>query len=160
MLRYLARPAVLAVAALLLALSACRVTDMAIWSPTDRLGAEPCAVTVIRDIVYRPGPEKDEYRRRLDLYLPAGQHDFPVVVLVHGGCWLLGDNRCCGLYSSVGQFLASAGIGAVLPNYRLSPGVKHPAHIQDVAKAVAWTKQHIAEYGGRPAPLFLVGHSA
>ena len=74
--------------------------------------------------------------------------------------WILGDNRCCGLYSSVGQFLASQGIGAVLPNYRLSPGVKHPAHIEDVAQAIAWTKKHIGEHGGRADRLFLVGHSA
>ena len=51
----------------------------------DQLGASPSAVTVIHDVVYRPGPEKDEYRRRLDLFLPTGKRDFPVVVLVHGG---------------------------------------------------------------------------
>lgn len=160
MLRCLHRLSILAVAVLLLALPACRVTDMVLWRPTDPPGGAPCAVTAIRGIVYRSGPEKDEFRRKLDLFLPAGKRDFPVVVLVHGGAWMLGDNRCCGLYSSVGQFLASQGIGAVLPNYRLSPGVKHPAHVEDVAQAIAWTKSHIAEYGGRSDQLFLVGHSA
>src|SRR5262249_14683330 len=86
--------------------------------------------------------------------------DYPVVILVHGGAWMLGDNRCCGLYSSVGEFLASQGIGAVLPNYRLSPGVKHPEHIKDLARAFAWTRNHIAEHGGNPERIFLVGHSA
>ena len=52
------------------------------------------------------------------------------------------------------------GIGAVLPDYRQSPWVKHPAHIKDVARAIAWTHAHIAEYGGRPDQLFLAGHSA
>src|SRR5262249_23495909 len=92
--------------------------------------------------------------------IPKGKSGYPVVVLVHGGAWMMGDNRCCGLYSSVGKFLASRGVGAVLPNYRLSPGVRHPEHVKDIARAVAWTRAHIAEYGGRPDRLFLAGHSA
>ena len=82
-------------------------------------------------------------------------------MLVHGGTWMVGDNRCCGLYSSVGEFLASQGIAAVLPNYRLAPGSeKHPKHIEDVARAFAWTRNHIGDYGGRPDQIVLVGHSA
>ena len=81
-------------------------------------------------------------------------------MLVHGGGWDQGDNRCCGLYSSVGHFLASQGIGAVLPNYRLTPAVAHPEHARDVARAVRWTRDHIAEYGGAPDRIFLMGHSA
>src|SRR5207237_6481418 len=102
----------------------------------------------------------DSFRNRLDLYLPKGKKDFPVVFLVHGGAWMLGDNRCCGLYSSVGEFLASQGIGVVLPNYRLSPAVKHPEHVKDVARAFAWARAHIADHGGRPDRLFVAGHSA
>jgi arylformamidase len=48
----------------------------------------------------------------------------------------------------------------VLPNYRLSPAVKHPSHVQDVARATAWTRSNIAKYGGNPERLFLLGHSA
>ncbi len=95
------------------------------------------------------------------MFLPKGKQDYPVVILVHGGAWIMGDNRCCGLYSSVGEFLASQGIAAVLPNYRLSPGVKHPEHIKDLARASSpWTKNHIAEHGGRADEIFLMGHSA
>jgi acetyl esterase/lipase len=117
-------------------------------------------VLQVRDIAYRSGANVDGYRHRLDLFVPKGKRDFPVVVLVHGGGWVVGDNRCCGLYSSVGQFLATQGIGAVLPNYRLSPWVKHPEHVKDVARAVAWTHEHIGEYDGDPQHLFLLGHSA
>jgi acetyl esterase/lipase len=56
--------------------------------------------------------------------------------------------------------LASQGICAILPNYRLSPNVKHPEHIKDVAQAFAWTKKHVAEFGGNADQIFLVGHSA
>jgi acetyl esterase/lipase len=45
-------------------------------------------------------------------------------------------------------------------NYRLSPADKHPAHVQDVAAAVRWLKDHVAEYGGDPTRMVLMGHSA
>jgi acetyl esterase/lipase len=118
------------------------------------------AVKQVWGIAYYHGPDADARRQRLDLYLPKGLVDYPVVVLVHGGGWVMGDKRSCGLYAAVGRFLASQGIGAVLPNYRLSPQVKHPEHVRDVARAVAWTHAHIGEHGGRPDQLFLAGHSA
>jgi acetyl esterase/lipase len=152
-------PAVLFALALC-AVAGCRVTDIRIWEPTHPPPADACAVETVRGVAYYEGKDADEVRHRLDLFLPKGKQDFPVVVLVHGGAWLMGDNRCCGLYSSVGEFLAGRGIGAVLPNYRLSPDVKHPEHARDVARAVAWTKAHIAEHGGRTDQIFLAGHSA
>jgi len=39
-------------------------------------------------------------------------------------------------------------------------GATHPDHIQDVAKNFAWTVQNIKEYGGDPANVYLMGHSA
>src|SRR5207245_1238220 len=33
-------------------------------------------------------------------------------------------------------------------------------HVKDVARAFAWARKHIADYGGRPDQLFLLGHSA
>lgn len=44
--------------------------------------------------------------------------------------------------------------------YCLSPKVKYPAHIQDVAKGFAWTLANIGKFGGNPGALFLSGHSA
>jgi acetyl esterase/lipase len=149
-----------AVALALMALPACKVTDWNLWNRTEPAGVESCAVEKVRGVSYYDGPQADPGRHKVDLFLPKGKQDYPVVVLVHGGAWMLGDNRCCGLYSSVGEFLASQGIGAVLPNYRLSPGVKHPEHIKDLARAFAWTRNHIAEHGGNPEQIFLVGHSA
>ncbi len=136
-----------------------QVTSLRLWGP---LQPAPGALEVEErlDIPYYTGPDADYIRHRLDLFVPKGKKDFPVVVLVHGGGWTLGDNRCCGLYTTVGQFLASQGVGAVLPNYRLSPWVKHPDHVKDVARAVAWTQAHIAQFGGDPQRLFLLGHSA
>jgi acetyl esterase/lipase len=48
----------------------------------------------------------------------------------------------------------------VVCNYRLSPEVRHPAHIQDIAKAFAWTYENIGKYAGSAEKLFVCGHSA
>src|SRR5205823_5671892 len=83
------------------------------------------------------------------------------VFFVHGGAWRNGDKSgILGVYSALGRFLVRHGLGAVIINYRLSPAVRHPAHVQDVAKAFAWTHKNIARYGGRPDQIFLCGHSA
>jgi acetyl esterase/lipase len=149
----------LAVALLALAISACRVTDLPLWAPAEPAD-DACAVEHVQGVAYYEGPDADDFRHRLDLFLPKGRDDYPVVVLVHGGAWMMGDNHCCGLYPAVAEFLAGQGVGVVLPNYRLSPAVKHPEHVKDVARAFAWARAHIADYGGRPDRLFVAGHSA
>lgn len=149
----------LPLAFVLLTAAGCRVTNIPIWHLNGPL-ADSTEIERIHDVTYYDGPDANSQRHRLDLFLPKGKRDFPVVVLVHGGAWMVGDNRCCGLYSSVGEFLASQGIGAVLPTYRQSPGVKHPEHAKDVARAIAWTKAHMRAIGGRPDDIFLMGHSA
>jgi acetyl esterase/lipase len=131
-----------------------------IWGPQQPPPPGALEVEEVRDVAYWDDPRADPIRHRLDLFLPKEKKDYPVVVLVHGGSWSIGDNRCCGLYSAVGQFLASRGVGAALPNYRLSPWVRHPEHIKDVARAVHWTHSHIATHGGDPGRLYLIGHSA
>jgi acetyl esterase/lipase len=149
--------AYLSLGVLALALSTSGITDMKLWKSAGEPG---CEIRRVSGVTYFEGARQDAGRHRLDLFVPADRKDYPVIVLVHGGAWCLGDNRCWGLYSSVGEFLAGRGIGVALPNYRLSPQVKHPEHVKDVARAVAWVHHHIAEHGGNPERIFLVGHSA
>lgn len=110
-----------------------------------------------RNIAYRTDKDADRERHQLDVYCPKGQKDFPVVLFVHGGSWNWGTKN---LYVGLGEYFASAGIGFVICNYRLSPAAKHPAHVQDVASAFAWTFDNIAKYGGNCDKLFVCGHSA
>lgn len=112
------------------------------------------------DVPYYEGADAHPVRHKLDLFLPKGQKDYPVLMIVHGGVWIGGDKSYHDCYSAVGRCFASLGIGAVLPNYRLSPGVRHPEHVRDVARAFAWTHQNIGRYGGRADRIFLCGHSA
>jgi acetyl esterase/lipase len=117
-------------------------------------------VQVKEDLFYVEGKDADKVRHKLDVYIPQGRKDFPVLFFVHGGAWTHGDKYFFGVYKTLGTSFARRGIGTVVPNYRLSPSVKHPEHIKDVAKAFAWTHKHIAEYGGRPDQILVCGHSA
>jgi acetyl esterase/lipase len=114
-------------------------------------------VETVKDVVYNDDKDADPNKHTLDLYLPSGKKDFPVLFFVHGGTWKSGDRK---QYPKVGEAFAAEGVGMVVINYRLSPKVQHPAHIQDVARAFAWTCGNIGKYGGRADQIFCCGHSA
>jgi acetyl esterase/lipase len=63
-------------------------------------------------------------------------------------------------FGTIARCLAERGLVVVLPNYRLSPAVRHPEHIKDVARAFAWTCRHVHRFGGNPGQIFAGGHSA
>ncbi|WP_299465553.1 alpha/beta hydrolase [uncultured Gimesia sp.] len=112
----------------------------------------------IPDIAYRPAdvPEQTDYMRercKLDLYYPTTIKNFPTVVWFHGGGLKGGSKK-------IPAELMNQGIAIVAVNYRLFPKAKKPAYLEDAAAAVAWTFQHISEYGGNPDLIFVAGHSA
>src|SRR5262249_60177131 len=80
-----------------------------------------------------------------------------VIFSGQGGAWPAGAAK---RYPPVGRLLAKNGIGAVIISYRLTPQVKHPGHIEDVARAFAWTHANIGKHGGRADQIFVAGHSA
>ena len=121
------------------------------------LAGGPFDVVEERDLPYYEGPGFDRRKHRLDLFLPRGQRDFPVLFFIHGGAWVSGDRR---MYTSVGRVFAKNGVGTAVISYRLSPVVQHPAHVDDCARAFAWVKNHIGERGGRPDQIFVAGQSA
>jgi len=96
-------------------------------------------------------------RQRLDVYVPDGADEAPVVVFFYGGRWSEGSRSG---YRFVGQALASRGFVAVIPDYRLYPEVTFPAFVEDGAQAVAWVRRHVERYGGDRDALFVMGHSA
>lgn len=102
----------------------------------------------------RYGPEAGH---ALDVYRPRGARGAPVVVFFHGGRWQHGRRAD---YAFAGEALARHGIVAVLPDYRHYPQVRFPAFVEDAARAVAWTRAHVAELGGDPQRIFLAGHSS
>lgn len=118
-------------------------------------------VRSIRDVNYveaaNPANTKEADRRQLDLYIPAESKCFPTLLSVYGGGLRKGDKS---EDEKKGKLFASSGIAAAVINYRLSPEVSHPAHVEDVAAAFAWTKKNISKYGGDPSSVYVIGHSA
>ena len=96
--------------------------------------------------------------KKLDIYFPEGEGDsFPVLIHFHGGGWVMGDKNNT---KEHGLFYASQGIIFISVNYRLSPKVKHPVHVEDCTEAVAWIFEHLKDLGGDIDRVFISGHSA
>ena len=114
-----------------------------------------------KDIAYvaATSPDFNAERHVLDVYQPKKKSStgYPVVIFIHGGSWNSGSKNT---YAFIGRRLAKQGVLAVIISYRLSPNVLVPAMADDAARAVLWTTQHIAEFGGDPARIFTMGHSA
>ncbi len=113
--------------------------------------------TVQRDIPYVTVGENNP-RQMLDIYVPTKPDaGHSVVLFFYGGSWQFGSKD---QYLFFAQALTERGYTVVVANYRLAPEVHFPAFLDDSAAALVWTHQHIANYGGNPARLFIAGHSA
>ncbi|MCH8978874.1 MAG: alpha/beta hydrolase, partial [Armatimonadetes bacterium] len=77
-------------------------------------------------IVYR---EVDGQRLMMDVYPAAGgSAKAPAVVVIHGGAWMTGDREDM---SDLCTALSVNGMVAATVDYRLAPGSKWPAMLED-----------------------------
>ncbi len=104
-----------------------------------------------------PYAEPADERQMLDVYAPPQAKNLPVVFWIHGGGWQTGDKSSVQLKP---QAFMDKGFVFVSTNYRLLPQVDMETIVRDVAKSIHWVHAHIAEYGGDPTRLFIMGHSA
>ena len=133
----------------------------AVLLATEWAGARASRRVADLPYVAAAAPDFDAQRHRLDIYQPrqASPIPRPVVLFIHGGSWDSGSKDDF-LYKAIGRRLARQGFVGVVMSYRLAPQVQVPAQAYDCARALAWTVAHIGEYGGDPARLVLMGHSA
>jgi acetyl esterase/lipase len=99
----------------------------------------------------------DHERHVLDVYAPKGAKGLPVVFWIHGGGWQAGDKSDVQLKPT---WFVEKGFVFVSINYRLLPAVDMGTIVRDVAKAARWVREHVAEHGGDPDRLYVMGHSA
>jgi acetyl esterase/lipase len=112
------------------------------------------AEDIHRDIPYVKSPHE---RQALDIYSPDDAKNRPVVLWIHGGGWQTGDKTDVEIKP---RAFMDKGFVFVSTNYRLLPEVEMAAIVGDVAKSVRWVHDNIAEHGGDPQRLLLMGHSA
>jgi acetyl esterase/lipase len=118
------------------------------------LMSEAQAQEIKRNIPYAsPGAE----RQVLDVYSPSQAKNLPVVFWIHGGGWQTGDKSSV---QAKPQAFMDKGFVFVSTNYRLLPTVDMGTIIRDIARSIRWVHEHIAEYGGDPNRIFVMGHSA
>ena len=112
------------------------------------------AQVVTRDIPYaNPAHE----RQVLDVHAPPGARGRPVVFRIHGGGWQTGHK---GLVALKPKAFNDAGFVFVSTNHRLWPSVEMSDIFGDIARSLHWVHDHVAEYGGDPYTVFVMGHSS
>ncbi|XP_023924430.2 probable isoprenylcysteine alpha-carbonyl methylesterase ICMEL2 isoform X2 [Quercus suber] len=108
---------------------------------------------VRRSVVYG-----DQPRNRLDLYLPANSGEpKPVVIFVTGGAWIIGYKAWGSL---LGQQLAERDIIVACIDYRNFPQGTIGDMVEDASQGISFVCNHLAEYGGDPNRIYLMGQSA
>jgi len=115
----------------------------------------PRSVVRVADLQYGAAGR----RHRLDVYHHRGRPSgAPVLIHLHGGGYHRGRKSSQSL--PLLHRLASRGWVCVSANYRLRPEVRHPEHLIDLKRVIAWVREHGHEYGADPAALFVAGSSA
>jgi acetyl esterase/lipase len=117
--------------------------------------AAPPDVTVVRDVAY--GADR---KQRFDVYVPKGARNAPVIVMVHGGAWRIGDKRSRGVVGNKVARWSRDGIVVISVNYRMLPGTDPVEQARDVARALAVAQQRMSAWGGDADKVVLMGHSA
>lgn len=115
----------------------------------------PAGVHRLADVAYGADP-----RQRFDVYRPARGEGAPVLVMVHGGAWRLGDKGARGVVENKVAHWVPRGFIFVSVNYRLLPQADPRTQAEDVARALAAVQAQAAGWGGDPAKVVLMGHSA
>ena len=109
------------------------------------------------DVAYGPHGRENllDVWRHPDLPTDAGA---PVLVEIHGGAWSSGRKE--GEANPLMGYLVERGWVCVTVNYRLGPGARWPAMIDDVRNALRWVHAHVGEHGGDPGFVAVSGGSA
>jgi acetyl esterase/lipase len=98
--------------------------------------------------------------QRLDVYIPPNARNAPILIMVHGGAWMIGDKANTGSIENKLKHWLTRGWIVVSVNYRMLPNAMAYAQAEDVAEAVQWTQGYAEDWGGDPRKIILMGHSA
>ncbi|GLQ34759.1 hypothetical protein GCM10007939_10420 [Amylibacter marinus] len=112
-------------------------------------------VTKHSDIPYGADP-----LHRMDIYVPKQARGAPVIAMVHGGGWHIGDKSNAGVVDNKRDYWTKRGYIFVSINYRKMPQSDPYTQATDVARSFAYIQKNITKYGGSAGKLIAMGHSA
>ena len=115
----------------------------------------PAGAKVERNIAYGPDTEQ-----KLDVYRPANARNAPVIVMVHGGAWMLGDKVSRGVINNKAAHWLPEGYIVVSVNYPMLPETGPLDQAMSVGRALAFVQTHAADWGGDARRIVMMGHSA
>jgi acetyl esterase/lipase len=119
-------------------------------------GRPTSAPTYLPNIAYATASRSEV----LDLSIPAtGTGPYPLVILVHGGAFTVGDKLDDGPSADAAASLAKGYATASL-NYRLSGEAIFPAAVRDVKAAIRFLRANASKYGLDPTRFAAWGRSA
>lgn len=136
---------------------------LALWSGASRIAREALSPDFARlDLPYGQGEGET-----LDVFPAATAHLAgaplaPVLVFIHGGYWRALDKSD---HSFLAPAFLRSGACVVVPNYALCPGTRArpvtvPHIVMQLVRALVFVWRHAAKFGGDPARITVVGHSA
>ena len=120
------------------------------------------------DLLERERPDADatvtygpDLIQRIDVWVPSGKGPFPVVLMVHGGCWqsAIADRS---IMNWIAADLRASGIAVWNIDYRGvdRPGGGYPGTFQDAAKAADLLRENAGRFRLDTHRIVAVGHSA
>lgn len=127
-----------------------------LFAATAVMAAPPADVRRIDNLRYGA-----DARQRMDVYLPDAPRHAPILLLVHGGAWMVGNEDLPALIDNkVAHWVKERGFIVVSADYRMVPQVDPLTQARDVAAALAAVQAQAGAWGGDAARVVLMGHSA
>jgi len=114
------------------------------------------ATGLIAQETVRYMPERGNASPELDIYA-NGITNAPVIIYVHGGAWVMGNFK---QVRAKPRYFMSEGYVFVSLEYTLVPDADVEGQLAEIDVAIGWVADNIAQYGGDPDNLNLMGHSA
>lgn len=99
-------------------------------------------------------------KQSFDVYMPVDANNAPVIFMVHGGAWKIGDKASKAVVKHKVNRWVERGFIFISINYRMLPELRPLDQAKDVQAALAFAQQLAPKWGGSPDKFILMGHSA
>jgi acetyl esterase/lipase len=99
-------------------------------------------------------------RHNLDVYQGEATLPAPIIVMVHGGAWSIGDKANSNVVDNKIAHYLPKGYIFISVNYPLLPEAAPDVQADSIAQAIVYVQKNAAAWGGDANNLIVMGHSA